>query len=87
MDGLNFYVAGTAQTNFGQRLLSPEQFGVGGSEFGRGYDPSEITGDKGFAVKTELQYNRIHTFKDYAVPTQYYAFWDFGKVWSEARVG
>lgn len=83
MDGLNLYIAGTAQTNFGQRLLSPEQFGVGGSEFGRGYDPSEITGDKGFAVKTELQYNRIHTFKDYAVPTQYYAFWDFGKVWSE----
>ena len=83
MDGLNLYVAATAQTSFGQPLLSPEQFGVGGSEFGRGYDPSEITGDSGFAVKTELQYNRIHTFKDYAVPTQYYAFWDFGKVWSE----
>ncbi|MGC4011318.1 MAG: ShlB/FhaC/HecB family hemolysin secretion/activation protein [Pseudomonas sp.] len=83
MDGLNLYVAATAQTSFGQALLSPEQFGVGGSEFGRGYDPSEITGDSGFAVKTELQYNRIHTFKDYAVPTQYYAFWDFGKVWSE----
>ncbi|WP_440466500.1 ShlB/FhaC/HecB family hemolysin secretion/activation protein [Pseudomonas sp. YH-1] len=83
MDGLNLYVAATAQTSFGQALLSPEQFGVGGSEFGRGYDPSEITGDSGFAVKAELQYNRIHTFKDYAVPTQYYAFWDFGKVWSE----
>lgn len=83
MDGLNLYVAATAQTSFGQALLSPEQFGVGGSEFGRGYDPSEITGDSGFAVKTELQYNRIHTFKDHAVPTQYYAFWDFGKVWSE----
>ncbi|TLX78750.1 ShlB/FhaC/HecB family hemolysin secretion/activation protein [Pseudomonas nicosulfuronedens] len=83
MDGLNLYVAATAQTSFGQALLSPEQFGVGGSEFGRSYDPSEITGDSGFAVKTELQYNHIHTFKDYAVPTQYYAFWDFGKVWSE----
>ncbi|MEG1626481.1 ShlB/FhaC/HecB family hemolysin secretion/activation protein [Pseudomonas sp.] len=83
MDGLNLYMAATAQTSFGQALLSPEQFGVGGSEFGRGYDPSEITGDRGFAVKTELQYNRIHAFKDYAVPTQYYAFWDFGKVWSE----
>ncbi|MDH0291895.1 ShlB/FhaC/HecB family hemolysin secretion/activation protein [Pseudomonas sp. GD04087] len=83
MDGLNLYLAATAQTSFGQALLSPEQFGVGGSEFGRGYDPSEITGDSGFALKTELQYNRIHTFKSYAVPTQYYAFWDFGKVWSE----
>ncbi|MGE9763021.1 ShlB/FhaC/HecB family hemolysin secretion/activation protein [Pseudomonas sp. PDM20] len=83
IDGMNLYIAGTAQTSFGQTLLSPEQFGVGGSEFGRGYDPSEITGDKGFAVKAELQYNRLHTFRDYAVPTQYYAFWDFGKVWSE----
>ena len=83
MDGLNLYVAGTAQTAFGQRLLSPEQFGVGGSEFGRGYDPSEITGDSGFALKTELQYNHIHTLKNHAVPTQYYTFWDFGKVWSK----
>lgn len=83
-DGLNLYVASTAQTAFGQRLLSPEQFGVGGSEFGRGYDPSEITGDSGFAVKTELQYNRIHSLEDHPVPTQYYAFWDFGKVWNQA---
>ncbi|SDJ33660.1 Hemolysin activation/secretion protein [Pseudomonas delhiensis] len=83
MDGLNLYLAMTAQTSFGQALLSPEQFGVGGSEFGRGYDPSEITGDRGFATKAELQYNRLHTFRDHQVPTQYYAFWDFGKVWSE----
>ena len=83
MDGLNLYLAATAQTSFGQALLSPEQFGVGGSEFGRGYDPSEITGDRGFAAKTELQYNRVHAMKGYAIPTQYYAFWDFGKVWSE----
>lgn len=83
IEGMNLYIAGTAQTSFGQALLTPEQFGVGGSEFGRGYDPSEITGDKGFAVKTELQYNRLHTFRNKEVPTQYYAFWDFGKVWSE----
>ncbi len=83
MDGLNLYLAATAQTSFGQALLSPEQFGVGGSEFGRGYDPSEITGDKGFAMKTELQYNRLHSINDHEVPTQYYAFWDMGKVWNE----
>ncbi|CAM3209486.1 putative hemolysin activation/secretion protein [Ectopseudomonas mendocina] len=83
MPGLNLYLAGSAQTAFGQRLLSPEQFGVGGSEFGRGYDPSEITGDSGIALKTELQYNHVHAFNDYAVPTQYYSFWDAGKVWSE----
>lgn len=51
MDGLNPYLAATAQTSFGQSLLSPKQFGVGGSQFGRGYDPSEITGDSGVAGK------------------------------------
>lgn len=83
MEGLNLYLALTAQTSFGQALLSPEQFGVGGSEFGRGYDPSEITGDRGFATKAELQYNRQHTVGNWTVPTQYYTYWDFGKVWSE----
>ncbi|MGQ7819321.1 ShlB/FhaC/HecB family hemolysin secretion/activation protein [Metapseudomonas furukawaii] len=83
MDGLNLYLAATTQSSFGQALLSPEQFGVGGSEFGRGYDPSEITGDSGFVVKTELQYNRLHSVGDHPVPTQYYAFWDMGKVWNE----
>jgi hemolysin activation/secretion protein len=76
------YLAVTGQT-FGNRLLTPEQFGVGGSQFGRGYDPSEITGDSGVAGKVELQYNRQHQIKDFVVPTQYYGYWDIGKVWSE----
>nr|WP_314617550.1 ShlB/FhaC/HecB family hemolysin secretion/activation protein [uncultured Pseudomonas sp.] len=83
INGLNLYLAATAQTSFGQPLLAPEQFGVGGSEFGRGYDPSEITGDSGVAVKAELQYNRLHALGGHEVPSQYYAFWDAGKVWSE----
>ncbi|WP_421136539.1 ShlB/FhaC/HecB family hemolysin secretion/activation protein [Pseudomonas sp. NFX15] len=81
--GLDLYLAVTGQTNFGNRLLTPEQFGVGGSQFGRGYDPSEITGDKGAAGKVELPYNRQHQVKDFVVPTQYYGYWDIGKVWSE----
>ena len=81
--GLDLYLAVTGQTNFGNRLLTPEQFGVGGSQFGRGYDPSEITGDKGAAGKVELQYNRQHQIKDFVIPTQYYGYWDIGKVWSE----
>jgi len=81
-DGLQLYLAATGQTSFGQPLLAPEQFGVGGNFFGRGYDPSEITGDSGIAGKVELQYNRIHKVADHAVPTQYYAFWDIGKVWN-----
>lgn len=35
-------------------LLASEEFGLGGSSFGRAFDPSEITGDKGLAGKVEL---------------------------------
>lgn len=35
-------------------LLASEEFGLGGSNFGRAFDPSEITGDKGLAGKIEL---------------------------------
>lgn len=81
-EGLNLYLAITGQTAFGDALLTPEQFGVGGSQFGRGYDPSEITGDNGLAGKVELQYNRHHQIGDYTLPTQYYGYWDVGKVWN-----
>jgi len=37
-------------------LLSPELFAFGGEAFGRGYDPSEIVGDHGAALKLELRY-------------------------------
>ncbi|MDN7143432.1 ShlB/FhaC/HecB family hemolysin secretion/activation protein [Pseudomonas sp. JQ170] len=84
LEGLNLYLALTGQTAFGNALLSPEQFGVGGSQFGRGYDPSEIAADNGIAGKVELQYNTAHQVKDYRVPTQYYGFWDVGKVWNNS---
>ncbi len=35
-------------------LLASEEFGLGGSYFGRAFDPSEITGDEGLAGKIEL---------------------------------
>lgn len=84
LEGLNLYLALTGQTAFGNALLTPEQFGVGGSQFGRGYDPSEIAADNGVAAKVELQYNTAHQLKDYRVPTQYYGFWDVGKVWNNS---
>ncbi|WP_148207495.1 ShlB/FhaC/HecB family hemolysin secretion/activation protein [Paramagnetospirillum magneticum] len=37
-------------------LLTSEEFGYGGSQYGRAYDSSEITGDNGVAGKLELQY-------------------------------
>ena len=38
-----------------EKLLASEEFGVGGSQYGRAYDSSEITGDQGLAFKLELQ--------------------------------
>jgi hemolysin activation/secretion protein len=55
--GLNLLTALSAGWSFGQSLLASEQFGVGGAYFGRGYDPSELTGDYGLAAKIELQYD------------------------------
>lgn len=59
-------------------LFGSEEFGVGGARIGRGYDPSEITGDHGIAAALELRYG------DAIQPWSYqpYAFYDFGSVWN-----
>lgn len=67
-------------------LLSAEQFGVGGGNYGRGYDSSEIIGDRGVAGKVELQWNqpyKIEQLNNY----QLYTFWDGGHVRTLAPVG
>jgi hemolysin activation/secretion protein len=58
-------------------LLATEQFGVGGPDIGRGYDPSEIVGDQGIGGKIELQLNTFPGFK-YFNAIQYYIFYDAG---------
>jgi hemolysin activation/secretion protein len=78
LPNLGIYAAVTAQTSFADPLLSAEQFGVGGATFGRGYEPSELTGDKGIAAKVELQYNQ--QLKPIAAELQYYGFYDVGVV-------
>lgn len=69
------------------RLLSAEEFGVGGGLLGRGYDSSEITGDRGYAGKLELQYNGnvgLSYLRDY----QGFLFYDAGKVFqSDGKAG
>ncbi len=61
-------------------LLSSEEFGVGGSGIGRGYDPSEITGDKGISAAIELRYT--HAVPAIDAVLQPYGFYDIGKVWN-----
>ena len=70
------------QTSFGSALLSGEQFGLGGAAFGRGYDPSEVTGDEGIAGKLELQYTPDLALGDVRY-TQFYAFYDVGEAVTE----
>ena len=63
------------------KLLASEEFGVGGSQFGRAFDPSEITGDHGLAFKLELQ-KAFQVDTAYIQDIQAYTFFDYGAVWS-----
>lgn len=66
-------------------LLSAEEFGIGGTQFGSAYDPSEITGDHGIAGKAELRYDIKKQFSDYIQGPQLYVFYDGGIVWNINR--
>lgn len=63
-------------------LLASEEFGFGGSDYGRGYDSSEITGDDGIAGKFEVAYSG-NVEKKYLNDYQIYTFYDIGKVWNQ----
>jgi hemolysin activation/secretion protein len=76
---LGLLTAVLAQTSFGNSLTSGEQFGLGGSQYGRGYDPSEVTGDDGVAGKVELQWTPNLDLGELRY-TQFYTFYDLGKV-------
>lgn len=60
-------------------LLSSEEFGFGGTSFGRAYDQSELTADEGFSTSLEFRYD---TQVGDNLSLQPYIFYDFGSVWS-----
>ena len=62
--------------------LASEEFGIGGSSFGRGFDPSEIVGDDGIAGKVELQWNPLWN-SAWVSGSQVFGFYDVGKVWND----
>jgi len=68
-----------------QPLLATEQFGVGGSLYGRGYGPSEIVGDKGLAGKVELRMD-TQPEKYFLQAVEYYIFYDAGGTWNRDTV-
>ena len=65
-----------------QPLLSSEEFAVGGTSFGRGYDFSEITGDMGVAGAVEFRYGK-NVGEKWLSAFQLYTFYDIGAVWNE----
>lgn len=78
---VNVLVAASGQLA-ASALLSSEEFGVGGRNFGRAYDSSAIVGDDGIAGKVEAQWNTprpINHIKDY----QLFSFYDIGQVWDQ----
>lgn len=80
-NNINLLLAARGQVS-ANPLLAAEEFGVGGPNFGRGFDPSEIIGDDGVAAKVELQWNRPYNWElvqDY----QLYSFFDIGRIWNQ----
>lgn len=70
----------------GTGLLSTEECGLGGSQFGRAYDSSEITGDRCLAASLEMRY-ALDTEGSLLQYAQLYAFYDGGYVNNENPTG
>lgn len=60
-------------------LLSSEQFGYGGNEIGRAYNPSEIVGDHGISALAEVFY-KLRDEDNFSLSP--YGFYDIGKTWN-----
>lgn len=81
--GLQLSLAGQASLD---PLMSSEEFALGGSRFGRGYDFSEITGEHGVAGSLELRYGQNLPF-EWLPAVQLYGFTDWGAVWNDRSGG
>jgi len=79
--GFSAFIALSGQYSHDE-LLSAEEFGLGGSQYVRGYDPSELVGDHGFAGKAEARWD-TYPIKKFLEHAQFYIFYDGGVVWNE----
>jgi hemolysin activation/secretion protein len=80
--GLGLLVAAEGQLSDSGYLPASEQLGLGGPQYGRAYDPSDVTADNGWAAKSELQYSPpIPGFAaPYLTSNQLYGFYERGRV-------
>ncbi|MFO1295600.1 MAG: ShlB/FhaC/HecB family hemolysin secretion/activation protein [Rubrivivax sp.] len=83
---LSLLAALSAQVAFDD-LLSPELFSFGGEQFGRGYDPSELVGDHGAALKLELRYTFSGSLAGRPAGATLYGFYDAGAVRQRTSAG
>ncbi len=79
--GLGLGLAG--QWTQSQPLLSSEQFALGGRRYGRAYEPAELVGDRGLALRLEPRYSGVSA-DPWLRSYQLLAFYDVGEV---SRVG
>lgn len=64
-------------------VYSAEQFSYGGPDFGRAYDPSDLTGDEGVDASVEIQYTGFAPRTYFSMTP--YAFYDIGTVVNKGR--
>jgi len=79
---LSLFTALSAQLS-DSLLSSYNQFSLGGSQFGRGYEPGIIQNDNGFAFTIEPRFTHWLTDKAAVQP---YIFYDWGNVWSARNI-
>jgi hemolysin activation/secretion protein len=74
----SFFLAGTGQYSF-DPLLAGEEFGLGGVESVRAFDPSTFSGDSGAAATVELRYDKPRPIQ-HLNHIQSYIFFDAGTI-------
>ena len=78
--GMTLELTGTAQLT-GTALLVSEQFGLGGEDFGRAFEPSQVLGDSGYGLRASLQRQFAYRSSSLGViGIEPYVFYDYGQV-------
>ena len=77
----NLLLSGRAQITRSP-LLSAERFGLGGVSLGSAFDSSQVTGDSGYGLRTEMQRPFFYQGWGMNLSTQPYFFADYGQAYN-----
>lgn len=83
-DDFTLTVKGNGQWAF-QPVLSAELFGIGGSEYGRAFDFSALTGDNGYAASAEINY-KVPLESEAVSALNVYSFIDGGRAYDDINL-